>query len=68
MQEASENIKSNPIAGSAGSALVVQGDFFKDSYAHGPVDFAFDYTFYCAIEPSYREQWGEVGVPGSSYS
>jgi len=39
------------------SASVVCGDFF--THAMEPVDFIFDYTFFCALPPSMRSSWGE---------
>jgi len=50
------------IASPSGRTSVVQRDFFDESTppSLGTFDLAYDYTFYCAIEPSRRQQWGEA--------
>jgi len=53
-----------------GSTSIVCGDFFSaDLGGAGSFDFAFDYTFFCALAPSQRAAWGrrhaELLKPGT---
>ena len=38
---------------------VICHDFFKAPFQTNEFDFVFDYTFFCAIPPSLREDWGK---------
>lgn len=35
----------------------IQADFFKDDF--GTFNFVFDHTFFCAIDPELRSDWGK---------
>lgn len=35
----------------------IESDFFKDEF--GSFDFVFDHTFFCAINPELRSDWGK---------
>ncbi len=53
----------------APGAQVLLADFFKDArLAPAGYDFIFDYTFFCAIPPAMRAEWGrrtaELLAPG----
>ena len=38
---------------------VVLGNFFEHDFGSKQFDFIFDYTFFCAIPPKMREDWGK---------
>ncbi|KAF9891941.1 hypothetical protein FE257_002904 [Aspergillus nanangensis] len=46
-----------------GKVMFVQGDFFKDDWLEGLglsrncFDLVYDYTFFCALDPSMRPKW-----------
>ncbi|EEP82051.1 predicted protein [Uncinocarpus reesii 1704] len=47
----------------SGKVTFLQGDFFKDDWlkdaglAEGDFDLIYDYTFFCALNPTLRPQW-----------
>jgi methyl halide transferase len=47
--------------GKGGTARAVCGDFFNlPAEAGAPFDVGFDYTFFCALPPAWRGDWGKA--------
>ncbi|ODM17053.1 hypothetical protein SI65_07452 [Aspergillus cristatus] len=48
-----------------GSVTFMQGDFFRDAWlegiglGRGDYDVIYDHSFFCALDPSLRPQWGQ---------
>ena len=60
MQAATSYLRSNPV--SDGKVEFKQGSFFEYSDRDGDksFDFAYDYTFLCALQPEMRESWAST--------
>ena len=60
VQAATSYLRSNPI--SNGKVEFKQGSFFEYSDRDGDksFDFAYDYTFLCALQPEMRESWAST--------
>jgi methyl halide transferase len=62
VKAAKEYLKSNPPPSENSKVDFFQGSFFeyKDSDGDKSFDFAYDYTFLCALQPEMREQWAST--------
>ncbi|KAJ3388083.1 hypothetical protein HDU92_001628 [Lobulomyces angularis] len=61
IDQALEKVKNSDIDASnnLGKIDFCSGDFFKFNYFDKTFDFVYDYTFFCALEPSLRTEWGK---------
>ena len=59
---AKEYLKSNPPSDTNSKVEFKHGSFFeyKDNDGDNSFDFAYDYTFLCALQPDMREQWAST--------
>jgi len=57
MLDQSQKDQSHP--GKNTNIKLICDDFFKATFETGEFNFIFDYTFFCAIPPSFRNDWGK---------